>query len=154
MAVTRRDLNRRPVAIPVADRDWAAPLDRQFVNRSRVPARAMFGLILIAYSSIATVMVIDALAAPSFGDRVLFGLDAGIAAGMLLAAILTFGQWVSNGYNWLAYLVFLAPDVWITFTFTLPFIEPLTPNWAWLVSLAWAVVCARFGEVLLLGRVR
>lgn len=153
MAVTRRPLHARPVNA-YADRAWAAPVDRVFLDRTRVPARGVLGLILIGYSTIATIVYIDSLLALSIGNSSIFGLDAGVLIGLVIAFILTAGQWFSNGYNWLAYLVFLAPDVWITYEFTYPFLAPIVPDWAIWLSLAWAVFCARFGETLLLGKVR
>ncbi|NJL06346.1 MAG: hypothetical protein HC911_15855 [Chloroflexaceae bacterium] len=154
MAVTRRPLTARPVTPYHEDRAWAAPMDRAYLDRTRVPARGALGLILIGYSTIATVVYINTLLAPSIGNSSIFGLDAGVLIGLLIAAILTAGQWFSNGYNWFAYAVFLAPDVWITYEFTYPLLAPIVPDWAFWFAIAWAVFCARFGEALLLGKVR
>ncbi len=152
MAVTRRYLNRRPVAV---DQDWAAPLDRQALVRSRVPARAAFGVLLVGYSTVATVVMMQQVAAPALAVHG-WGSDVGIGIGLLLATILTAGQWISSGYNRLAYLAFLAPDVAITYWFSLPMLLASIPSeqLAMAAAALWAIICARFGEVLLFGGVR
>ncbi|NJL03544.1 MAG: hypothetical protein HC911_01235 [Chloroflexaceae bacterium] len=95
MAVIRRDLNP-PATI-------AAPLDRPALDRARTPARAAFGLLLLAYSTIATVAVFDSFTAPLLAGVNLFGIDAGVLIGLVVAGIVTVGQWITNGYNRLAY---------------------------------------------------
>lgn len=147
MAVIRRDLNP-PTTI-------AAPLDRRALDRARTPARAAFGLLLLAYSTIATVVVFDGFTAPLLAGVNLFGIDAGVLIGLVVAGIVTVGQWITNGYNRLAYLTFLAPDATLTYWFTYPMLVQLLPvELALALAALWAIVCARFGEVLLFGGVR
>ena len=63
------------------------------------------------------------------------------------------GLWITNGYDHLAYLVFLVPDVAITYWFTLPTLLVLIPSAqvAMATAALWGIICARFGEVLLFG---
>lgn len=68
--------------------------------RSRVPARAAFGVLLLGYSTVATVLVVRTVAAPLLAGEQVWGIDAGSLLGLLLALILTVGQWIMD-YQWI-----------------------------------------------------
>ncbi|NJP06568.1 MAG: hypothetical protein HC837_13530 [Chloroflexaceae bacterium] len=135
----------------------AAPLSRRWLDRSGTPARLLLGLGMLAYSSIATVYEINVwltLAAP--GAR-LFGLPLGLTIGCLVSFWLSYGQWLLNGHNKAGYLLLLLPDVSLTFVFTWRLFAGVAMSddfrvWLFAINLTWALIVARFAEVMLFGK--
>lgn len=139
-----------------------APLSRADLDRAGPWFRAVLGLVFIAISVVTTVRGVQ----QDFAPLLAWHPFAGPIAGIVVAALLSVGQWLTSERVPFVYLVLVLIDARYT---QAPLSEPIfqlatyhlhdMPVWAipivaMMVSWTMALLVARFGEILLFGRRR
>lgn len=161
MSVRSQDLP--PVTSPRRGGLLHAPINRNNLDRAAPWLRLMAGLILIAASSYSTIAGVDVDAAP-LELPIVAGIAGGIAAGILVAAFLSIGEWLTSEQAPYVYAGFLLLDAWYTQRQLSDPVERLAvhhlggtgvaPVIAFVLSWLLAIAIARFGEILLFGKRR
>lgn len=143
----------------------AAPLSRSDLDRSLPWFRVLLGLVLITYSSVATIdgVRVDCgplCAGPISGLPVV--IPVWIVLGVLVAVLMSVAEWLTSDRYMTIYAVVLLADARYSQSWLDDWILPLVTYHtqgsplAWAIGLvvSWglAILVARFGEVLLFGR--
>jgi hypothetical protein len=141
-----------------------APLDRRDLDRVAPWLRAGLGLTLLAWSSYATIIGFNNDLSPVLDGKMLFSIPAGVLAGILLAVLLSLGEWLTSERARIVYSALLLVDAWYTQRQVGPAAEKLArahladagiaPIVALVLSWLAALASARYGEILLFGRRR
>jgi hypothetical protein len=141
-----------------------APLNRRDLDRVAPWLRAGLGLTLLAWSSYATIVGFSNDLSPVLDGKMLFAIPAGVLVGILLAVLLSLGEWLTSERARLVYGVLLLVDAWYTQRQIGPAAEKLAkahlsdasiaPFVALVLSWLAALAIARYGEILLFGRHR
>lgn len=141
----------------------APPLSRDTIDNARPWIRLILGVVLIAWSSYATISGVGKDFAPLLQGTI-SGIPMTLIGGLGVALFLSFGQWLSNGHFTLLYCGLLLIDARYTqqqvgpaidalARFHLSGLHPLAPSVvSLLVSWSLALSVARYGEVLLFGK--
>jgi hypothetical protein len=137
------------------------PIDRYHLDRFRAPVSVIFGLILLGYSSYATVQYVHTFLLPVLPEVPIFALPLTIWIGVVVTIAITAGEWFTAETRWYWYAIPFVPDVFFTYMFTAPWVIRATEvhsnqaTWAGMVAgavtLVLAVLTAYFGEILLFG---
>jgi hypothetical protein len=149
---------------------YRAPLSREELERSIPWLRALGGVLLLSYSSITTIHGVGVDFAPFFQGQPLLPIigisPQQLLSGLLLALLISLVQWLTSEKLPLIYALFLLVDARWTQWSIAPIAErllayhlpQLSALWVtgltFVVSWTLAVMVARYGEVLLLGRRR
>lgn len=138
-----------------------APLSRQDIDRSLPWLRLGLGALLIGFSAVTTVAGVQRDCGP-LCDGSAEGVPIWALAGLLVAGLISLGQWLTSERWPLIYAGLLLVDARYTQHIIGPPISALAAyhldnaGLAWIVALvlSWvlALATARFGEVLLFGR--
>jgi hypothetical protein len=141
-----------------------APLDRRDLDRVAPWLRVALGLALLAWSSYTTIIGFNNDLSPVLEGKMLFGIPAGVLTGVLLAVLLSLGEWLTSERARLIYSALLFVDAWYTQRQVGPAAEKLAkaylsdtgiaPLVALVLSWLAALAIARYGEILLFGRRR
>lgn len=153
----------RSQAYPQEYEDERAPIPRKFLDMFRTPARILFGVVFVAYSSIGTVVGVQSDLAPALIERA-DGLMIGYGAGFALALIIFLAELLLAEVSPFWYSVFLLPDVWYTYRLSgwigaiiraKVQADPLFETTATVIAtIIFSLAVAYFGERLLFGRRR
>lgn len=140
-----------------------APLSRKHLYKAAPGLRAVLGIVLIGASWYSTIIGVHADATPLELPSVGF-VPGGIIAGIVLALLLTIGEWLTSEKAIYIYIGLLVLDAWYTqrqiddrsyalVAYHLAAAPPWAPPILGFV-LSWliAIAVARFGELLLFGR--
>jgi hypothetical protein len=140
----------------------SAPFSRTTLRKAQRPLRLAVGLLLVAYSSVATILWVADFLAPVLPNQQWFGVAATLVVGFLINAAIIGGEWVLSESRWYWYALPFVPDVVFTYLFTAPWVTtlaeansngaPWTEPLAIGVSVAVATAVAYCGELLLFGR--
>lgn len=153
-------------SVPVRRGVLQAPLDRGAIDRAAPWLRLIAGAALIAWSSYTTIAGVGQDFAPILQGRMAFGLEATLVAGLLVAAFLSLGEWLTSEHLPLLYCALLVLDARYTQLQIGPWIDALAayhlraaPQWlpgvvSFLVGWGLSLAIARYGEILLFGRRR
>lgn len=140
-----------------------APLSNDEVQRLGPILRAVFGFAMIAYSNIATTLIVGWFLSPVL-PKLIWEASYAHLIGLLLGLSVTIGQWVTKHpyprVHWMLVLLLDAPfSGWQTFTWLSAAVAAhsggkLSNDALGIciaISLAGGVTTAKFGELLLLG---
>ncbi len=142
----------------------AAPLDRNAIDRAAPWLRLFAGIALIAWSSYSTITGVGQDFSPILKGKMAFGLEATLVVGLLVAAFLSLGEWLTSEHIPILYSALLILDARYTEMQMGPWIDKLAAYhlqqaspWvptvvSFLLSWGLSLAIARYGEILLFGR--
>lgn len=152
-------------SVPATKRSiLAAPLDRNAIDRAAPWLRLLAGAALIAWSSYTTITGVGADFSPILTGKILFGMEATLVVGLLVAAFLSLGEWLTSEHVPIFYSALLIIDARYTELQIGPWIDALAAyhlrgasQWvpgvvSFLLSWGLSLAIARYGEILLFGR--
>lgn len=143
-------------------RGIAAPLPRHYLDTSRRPARVLAGAAFVAYSSIGTILGVQADLAPALAKRE-DGDILGYGIGLAVAVLIFVAELLLAEISIFWYCVVLIPDVWYTYRFSgwigaiihARIADPMAAQFATVAATGlFAIAVAYFGERLLFGKRR
>lgn len=158
-------LTRPPVKV-IRRNILQAPLDRNTVDRAAPWLRLLAGAALIAWSSYTTITGVGADFSPILAGKMVFGLDAVLVTGLIVALLLSLGEWLTSEHVPIIYSALLVIDARYTEMQIGPWIAALaayhlraSPQLlstvvSFLLSWGLSLAIARYGEILLFGRRR
>ena len=142
-----------------------APLSREELDRAAPWIRLILGASLIAWSSYTTIQGVGRDFAPLLTGSVA-GVSMVIVGGLLVAAFLSLGEWLTSEHAPLVYSALLIIDAryteqqigpWIgaLASYHLADVSPFTTSVvSFVLSWGLSLAIARYGEILLFGRRR
>lgn len=139
-----------------------APINRKHLDTARTPFRVLLGAAFVAYSSLGTVVGVRALLSPALA-QVHDGPLIGLIVGILVALIIFGAEVLLSDVSLVWYLLPLAPDVYLTYTFSVWIEaivraqiedEPAATAVVIVITAAFSLAVAYFGERLLFGKRR
>jgi hypothetical protein len=97
-----------------------APLSRSYIDLARRPARLLLAFVLVAYSSVATVVVVQgAFPDVAWWNAHLAGpFTIGAAIGVGIAALITLAELFLAEITMFGYLIVVACDAFLTYRFS------------------------------------